>query len=164
MVRSLISFSSVLETSAGRIHGCSKICSRVGLSEGLIERHHLISCWQSENRWGGGQSWTWHNRVNGCLHTACSCYLSLVWKKSQYAIHTSRHSPPEVQSPPKDFFILLKGDVSTDHVIQKHAKWPYCCWAPMVSMEADPLWGTVDSCTCISKKKKKKKKKWGVGT
>lgn len=35
-------------------------------------------------------------------------------------VHTIRHSPPEVQSPLEDFLILLKGDVSTDHVIQKH--------------------------------------------
>lgn len=32
------------------IQGWSQICSRVGRSEGLRARHHLISCWHS----GGG--------------------------------------------------------------------------------------------------------------
>lgn len=48
MVRSLISQSSDFTISDLCIHGWSKICSSVGLSEGLRERHHLISCWHSE--------------------------------------------------------------------------------------------------------------------
>lgn len=47
MVRSLRSQSSDFAMSDLCIHGWSKICSRVGLSEGLKERHHLISCWHS---------------------------------------------------------------------------------------------------------------------
>lgn len=51
MVLSRMSPSSGLEdidtSPAKRIHGWSRICSRVGLSEGRNDRHHLISCWHS---------------------------------------------------------------------------------------------------------------------
>lgn len=51
MVLSRMSPSSVLEdidtSPAKRIQGWSRICSRVGLSEGRNDRHHLISCWHS---------------------------------------------------------------------------------------------------------------------
>lgn len=50
MVRNLMSQSSDFTTSDLCNHGWSKICSRVGLSEGLRERHHLINCWHSERQ------------------------------------------------------------------------------------------------------------------
>ena len=34
--------------AGARIQGWSQICSRVGRSEGRRARHHLMSCWQSE--------------------------------------------------------------------------------------------------------------------
>lgn len=39
--------SFLVSMAVVRIHGWSKICSRVGLSEGLKQRHHLMSCWHS---------------------------------------------------------------------------------------------------------------------
>lgn len=45
MAWSVMSPLSVLGSSSIRIHWCSKICSKVGRSEGLRQRHHLMSCW-----------------------------------------------------------------------------------------------------------------------
>lgn len=60
MVLSRMSPSSVLEdidtSPAKRIHGWSRICSRVGLSEGRNDRHHLISCWHSGRRERKGEN------------------------------------------------------------------------------------------------------------
>ena len=60
MVLSRMSPSSVLEdidtSPAKRIQGWSRICSRVGLSEGRNDRHHLISCWHSGRRERKGEN------------------------------------------------------------------------------------------------------------
>lgn len=91
MVRSRISPSSVLDTSAWRIHGCSKICSRVGLSDGLRDKHHLINSWHSvgtHTKWWisilllASQNWM-TTTTPYLLHSALFCQVMKAWQNIQ---------------------------------------------------------------------------------
>lgn len=58
-----------------------------------------------------------------------------------------RESGAKVNLRRADLLVLLKWDVSADHVVEEDAKRPDGGRGPVVAVESDPLWGRIDTRT-----------------
>jgi hypothetical protein len=121
-------FSGTLP-SVPSIQGWAAIWSREGLSEGLRERHHSISCWHSAERTGG---------QSPAATLPCPQH-----GPSQLLQHTWGDPPPEKEPAAQDLLILLKGNVPTHHVVEQYTQRPHSGRPPVISVISDPLWGAV---------------------